>query len=259
METLNDSERARRKRELGKPGSTKAEKEAYAFALVTIMTNWGVDPLMLAEARKLAAEVESEPAVVAAPEPTYTRALNSEGLRENNFNAWAEWYDKDSEDGAPVQRYGDTITYRLAAVFLNGLDLQDWGCGLAFFKQFVTNGKYTGVDGTWSKWCDVHADLGEYRSSTPGLHMRHVIEHNVQWQKVLDNALASFTERMVLTLFTPFAAQTHVIQTVAHGVPDTSFKLSDITDRFTGCTWRMESHVTDTQYQIEHIFYIERA
>jgi hypothetical protein len=33
--------------------------------------------------------------------------------------------------------------------------------------------------------------------------MRHILEHNYEWARVLDNALASFTQRMALILFTP--------------------------------------------------------
>lgn len=32
--------------------------------------------------------------------------------------------------------------------------------------------------------------------------MRHILEHNYEWARILDNALASFTQRMAPILFT---------------------------------------------------------
>ena len=49
----------------------------------------------------------------------------------------------------------------------------------------------------------------------------------------LDNALASFTERMALILFTPEQEATEEIAFRSDvGVPDIAFRLADITDRF---------------------------
>jgi len=72
--------------------------------------------------------------------------------------------------------------------------------------------------------------------------MRHVLEHNYDWVRILDNALASFNERMVLILFTPERAATQQIsfQPVV-GVPDIAFRLADITDRPRGGVGRIES------------------
>jgi hypothetical protein len=267
VEALNAAERRRRRLLLGERGETLAQLIDFIESMRAICADWGTDSLLeaelqtaVAESQKLASEQQVRlPDAILAPAPELgAPTLNEQGLRESNFNAWREWYNHDSQVGEQVERYGDTITYRLAAGFLDGLDIQDWGCGYAWFKQFVENGKYTGVDGTRTRWSDIHADLAKFRSSTPGLHMRHVIEHNVHWQDVLDNALASFTKRMVLTLFTPFAEETHVITSTAFNVPDTSFKLSEVTDRFVNCTWRMETHHTNTQYGVEHIFFLER-
>jgi hypothetical protein len=76
-------------------------------------------------------------------------------------------------------------------------------------------------------------DLVQYRSSVPGIFMRHILEHNYEWARVLDNALASFTQRMALILFTPEREATQEIA-FQHdvGVPDIAFRLADITDRF---------------------------
>ena len=47
------------------------------------------------------------------------------------------------------QMYGQDagVVFRLAADFLDGLAVEDWGCGFATFRSFH-RGPYTGVDGT---------------------------------------------------------------------------------------------------------------
>ena len=95
--------------------------------------------------------------------------------------------------------YGNVATYKRAAEWLTGHGLvEDWGCGRAYFKQFVP--LYRGVDGSGTT-CDERVDLSNYRSNVPCILIRHVLEHNVEWRKILENALCSFTERMVLILF----------------------------------------------------------
>ena len=99
-------------------------------------------------------------------------------------------------------------------------------------------------------------------SRVEGIVMRHVLEHNVQWRRILANAVASFSKRMVLIIFTPFAATTRVIATATHvtavPTPDISFRKEDLTDYFKQFHYREESLNTDTQYQVEHVFYIEK-
>src|SRR5262249_37489055 len=104
------------------------------------------------------------------------------------------------------------------------------------------------------------ADLTRYTSRVEGVLLRHVLEHNHAWKDILDNALRSFTRRMVLVLFTPFSDVTRVIGfNPAMGVPDISFARADIIRRFTGLTWTLEENLpTTTQYGVEHVFYLER-
>jgi hypothetical protein len=106
-------------------------------------------------------------------------------------------------------RYGVEESYKLGMDWLNPCyEVEDWGCGPAYSKQY-RRGVYTGVDGT-PGFCDRVADLREYRSDVDGIFMRHVLEHNHDWQKILDNAIASFRERMSLIFFSPWVEQTHV-------------------------------------------------
>lgn len=172
-----------------------------------------------------------------------------------NLDRWAPWYDSASEQ----MPYGDEIAYWAAAGWLEGLAVEDWGCGYAWFGR-LHRGPYIGIDGTRSPWCDIHADLADYQSTTPGLMMRGVLEHDHRWLQILDNAVASFTERMCLVLFTPLAEQTAVLvdDVGGLGVPDISFRLADITDRLTGCEWSVETIPTATAYKAETILRVSR-
>jgi hypothetical protein len=111
-----------------------------------------------------------------------------------------DWVDQ------PLQ-YGVVWTYVLGMHYLEDVALvEDWGCGCAFSRRF-RRGAYRGIDGSPSRWTDHVADLETYRSQTPGLFMRHVLEHNPNWRTILANALTSFTERMVLITFMPFRSE----------------------------------------------------
>lgn len=106
-------------------------------------------------------------------------------------------------------RYGVEDSYKIGMDWLNPCrEVEDWGCGPAYARKF-RKGSYIGVDGT-PGYCDKVSDLREYRSDVDGIFMRHVLEHNHDWRKILDNALESFRERMSLIFFSPWAEETHV-------------------------------------------------
>ena len=158
--------------------------------------------------------------------------------------------------------YGDDVTYRRGVAFLDGQGtIEDWGCGFAHARTFVTQSQYIGVDGS-SQHADKIVDLREYSSDTDCILMRHVLEHNVDWRRILANAMASFKKRMVLVIFTPLAETTRQIATstsvTSVPVPDISFRKEDLTDYFARCKYSEESLTTDTQYGTEHVFYIEK-
>ena len=159
-------------------------------------------------------------------------------------------------------QYGDDATYRCGIAFLDGHGtIEDWGCGFAHAHNFVTKSRYVGVDGS-SKEAEKIADLREFTSAADCIFMRHVLEHNLEWRRILANAVASFHKRMALIIFTPFSDSTHVVaasQTVtAFPVPDISFRKHDLTQYFGHLRYSEESLETDTQYGTEHVFYIEK-
>jgi hypothetical protein len=136
----------------------------------------------------------------------------------------------------------------------------DLGCGTGWLSTLIPPDRYRGIDGTASPFCDEVVDLVAYRSTVPGVFMRHVIEHNYEWTRILDNAVASFTERMVLILFTPEVATTEEIAFRPDvGVPDLAFWLADITERFPpDVMYTVQRIPSATQYGCETILLLER-
>ena len=173
------------------------------------------------------------------------------------IDRWRYWY-QELDQPKP---YGDTQSYDLAAAWLSDVELiEDWGCGMGWMRTLIEPGRYRGVDGTRTRYTDVVADLREYRSAVPAVHMRHVLEHNHDWRVILENAVASFQKKMVLTLFTPMAEQTIQIGfTKEVDAPDLSFSQVDIESCFAeDCLWRIQRIKSDTQYGEETLFFIER-
>jgi hypothetical protein len=180
----------------------------------------------------------------------------------------------------PRFTYGDRTSYERGIQFLDGHgDIEDWGCGFADARAFVRTSKYIGLDGS-SQYADRIVDLEQYRSEAPCIFMRHVLEHNAGWRRILENALSSFQRRMVLVIYTPFVPTTRIIATSTNvtstPVPEISFRKEDLTELFSDLvhieeppketrsaavsagSWREESLRTQTKYGVEHIFYLER-
>jgi FkbM family methyltransferase len=175
----------------------------------------------------------------------------------SNKDKWNFIYDSTDQ----VISYGDEVTYSKGAAFLSDCaQIEDRGCGFGYFSKFVPAEIYIGIDGSNSKVATIKADLAEYKSSVEGIFMRHILEHNHDWEKVLDCAITSFTKKMVLVIFTPFAEETKEIAwNPLHKVPDISFKLEDLTDRFKHLHFELEADLqTGSQYGVENIFYITK-
>jgi hypothetical protein len=182
-------------------------------------------------------------------------------MSESNLGKWDVMY-ASADKPAP---YGDVTTYILGAAWLKGLDVEDWGCGLTWMAQYVDKG-YVGIDGSHAKggFSVKIEDLAMYKSKTPGLFMRHVLEHNYDWKQILNNAIASFEKRMVLVIFTPFAYNGETY-TLAEGnyngveIPDISFGYRELVRPFHKFLVNEEHIATKTQYGQEHVFYLERT
>lgn len=164
---------------------------------------------------------------------------------------WDRWNATDEP-----QPYGLSDTYWLGAEWLAPCSLiEDWGCGRGYMRTLIEPRRYRGLDGSDSPWTDVVADLRYYRTATPGLFMRHVLEHNYGWRDVLENAVASFTQRMFLAIFTPPATTTTEIAFAEDpGVPDIAFNPADLEGYFDGVGWTKEALRTPTQYGAEVVY-----
>lgn len=160
---------------------------------------------------------------------------------------------------APRFAYGDETSYRKAMEFLDGpYTIEDWGCGTAWARKFVQRGRYIGLDGSWSMHCDQVVDLRTYRSSADAILVRHILEHNWEWKKILENALASFQKKLCLILFTPFSPETKSIGTTWETIPDLSFRKEDLTEYLKPFDYTEETIQSATQYGIEHFFYVTK-
>lgn len=178
------------------------------------------------------------------------------------FEKWNNWYRNARQQDPGAYKYGETASYVKAAQFLSDVkEVEDWGCGMAGFKNHCTT-QYIGIDGSCTPFADKNADLAEYRSSVEGIMMRHVIEHNHEWKKILQNALASFSKKMCLVIFTPFCESTQKIadnKMFGVDVPDISFRKEDITDCLKEYKWKLEVIDINQFYGMEQIFYIEKV
>lgn len=156
--------------------------------------------------------------------------------------------------------WGDETTYRLAAEFLEDVDVvEDWGCGGGGFRRFCET-KYIGIDGSDTPFADKVVDLCNYTSSVDGILLRHVLEHNVEWEKILKNAVNSFKKKLCIILFTPFVRKTRTtIYDPAWDTVTISFCKDDITKHFSGCHWSLQEGIpTQGYFKAEHILFVSR-
>lgn len=135
--------------------------------------------------------------------------------------------------------------------------MEDWGCGLAWYKLFHEGGKYTGVDESQSNFADVVCKLESHVTATPGLLMRHVLEHNRNWRQVLERALVSFTHRMCLIVFTPLESSDRVLTIEGVPIPDIALKESDLRAMLQPFLVKDAHARTHTRYGWEWIFYLQ--
>jgi hypothetical protein len=190
--------------------------------------------------------------------PTVDRRRDSVPM--SNVGKWDNWYRGVDPTTPSSFRYGDTITYRMAAAFLADVsEVEDWGCGTAGFKRFY-RGKYVGVDGSQTPFADKIVDLCAYESKVDGVVIRHVLEHNVKWEAILSAAVRSFQKKFCLVLFTPFSEVTHQVgHNLQYGVdvPDLSFKREDIERHFQDLKWELSDNIkTDTGHGVEHVYFV---
>lgn len=187
----------------------------------------------------------------------YNNIMQSSSLK-SGFGQWNDAY----KNVGSLQPYGDVTTYQKGAEFLKDLNIEDWGCGMGWMRKYIPIHLYTGLDGSHTPYADKIIDLCTYTSETPGLFMRHVLEHNERHESILMNAVNSFKEKMVLIMFTPFQEETKKLATHEFTpgifIPDFGFKKEDLTKHFKKYLVNEEDLKTNTQYGQEHIFYLSK-
>lgn len=154
--------------------------------------------------------------------------------------------------------YGNAESYILPAAWFDAVGgvLEDWGCGCAQMKQFVKKCKYVGLEGSKNDYadrCDV--DLREHRSDVDCIFMRDVLDHNVEWPKILDNAVASFRKRMVLVIFRECEPETRIVFVNTSekypGVPDFAFRAGDLVQHFAPHLVKVDRINNETMFFLE--------
>jgi hypothetical protein len=179
----------------------------------------------------------------------------------DNRGKWNAWYRGLSRE--QPQLYGNAATYLMAAAFLADVEeVEDWGCGKGGFSLFCL-GKYVGIDGSDTPFASRIADLRTHRSNADGILLRHVLEHNHDWEQILAGAVASFRRKLCLVLFTPFAAETTEIshnRQVGIDAPTLSLARADIEAHFAGLSWRLIPDIrTPSEFGIEHVYLVWRG
>lgn len=166
-------------------------------------------------------------------------------------------------NGLGQVKYGALSSYQKSCEWLDeiGGEIEDWGCGCAFAKQFFTKSRYKGIDGSANPYADVcGVDLSDYKSSCDGILVRHVLDHNLNWSTILNNAIASFKRRMALIFFIDFGPETKVLSIsnspLYPGVPDIQFKKDDIL-KFIGGMVIKEEKIPDGAL-VDTIFYLQK-
>jgi hypothetical protein len=177
----------------------------------------------------------------------------------SNIKKWDNWYENLKE--IPSE-WGNTPTFYLASEFLKDcLTVEDWGCGSGVFSKFCKNA--IGIDGSNSPFATKKfIDLTEYISDVEGIHLRHVLEHNYEWQKILNNILKSARKKIVITMFIPFGDKTQEIRhnkNIGVDVPSlliSKKEFTDIVEKYKPQKIEHKIFDTQTEYKKEEMVYI---
>jgi glycosyltransferase involved in cell wall biosynthesis len=251
--------------------SCRVEDDALPLPEWYYVYRWGVSPCHLSGAANMQGLYDSLGAAPTAQGRFELKPHWREDYAALVATAVARWRAEGDRPLARREGRGEAIrrwsgcdtTFKRAAAYLAGLGrVEDWGCGTAYFKRFVPEGCYVGIDNDPSADSDLASDLASYTSTSDGIFLRHVLEHDLRWRIILSNALASFRRRMVLVVSTPFVRATVENHRVQHPVasgsrPELHFCRGDLVRALHGISFRLEENVpTDSPFGREHIFYI---
>lgn len=154
--------------------------------------------------------------------------------------------------------YGHEQSYREPIAWFDELGgtLEDWGCGCCAAREFVKRCRYIGLEGSKNEYadrCDV--DLAHYSSNADHILLRDVLDHNLEWRQVLQNAVESFRRRMVVVIFRECGPETKVVfvndSPKYPGVPDYQFKAGDLIRHFCDYLVRIERYGSETAFYLQ--------
>lgn len=196
--------------------------------------------------------------------------ISNSAVSFSRLNLWTNFWcnrdpSKEAHDDANI-----TMKHSISILQNENInDLEDWGCGNCVFKKYcekLEHIKYIGIDGSNTGYQDKIADLTKYKSDVDCIYIRHILEHNDEYEKILKNGLQSFKKVLILILFTPLlinSNSTQVIDSIelsGHTIPDIAFKENDITDIIekNNCSYeKIEVSNTKTKYRVETIFIVK--
>lgn len=161
--------------------------------------------------------------------------------------------DRWNYSGLGQVEYGIQESYEQSCQWLDhpGWTVEDWGCGCAWARRYFRKANYIGIDGSQNDFADIcRVDVSERDSRPEAILLRHVLEHNEGWKKLLENAIRCCTRRLVLVFFIPFGPETKIINRSTDpkylGVVDIQFRLKDIQDALEGLHIIISNCGTDT-------------
>ena len=185
--------------------------------------------------------------------------------KNNNVAKWDDWYKELDPNSPSAYKYSNTETYKIAADFLSDCEtIEDWGVGAGGFLNYCP--KAVGVDGSNTPFATKkYVDLTTYVTNVEGVNLRHVLEHNYAWDKILNNLLKSASKKIALTFFIPLSNSetTELAHNLKHGVdvPDLSIsetKFNEILNSYELKNVEKITLNTNTGYGVEIVFLIEK-
>lgn len=148
------------------------------------------------------------------------------------------------------REYGNPDSYKVAADWLRGYGpVEDWGCGTRAAEKYLVPSRYAGIDGS-GRFPDVLADLRGYSSTVHCILIRHVLEHNFEWAKILGNALQSFRNRMALVMFMQ-PEEPERLASIEFGIPNIHVSRERLSQMLTPTLKEIKECGTDTCYLLE--------
>lgn len=184
-------------------------------------------------------------------------------------NVWTEfWKSRSSEE--KDQMIAQSADYFNSDPSIK--TLEDWGCGVCILGKYLRKDiEYLGVDGSPvnSPFKTVVSDLRNHKSTPDAVYIKHVLEHNPEWETILRNFLTSFKKLGMIIIFTPMSSTDKdvVLKSVFSGtnenkdhvdIPDISIsksKFEKILDEYENITYTSSSTQWSSQYQVETIYH----